>query len=190
MGRVLRFMVLCGALVLLSDVALAGQSASLDCVQWGGGDNPECVTYELKVTITSDSDVGRPGAFGIGAQISDGKMGFWTVANGWQSMMGGLVPPVDGYYQALPASRSYLVYRGPYSGLCSLSGLQPFDLYAAHGALSPANEHTVSQIISSGSNLPADHIRSMFIQMDVFKGAANGAVKGGLVYSLRNCGGA
>lgn len=193
---------LCGLIGLfgLSGAAVAGQSAGLVCVQVSpdGG----CDVYELRVLITSDGDVGRPGAFGIGAQLAGGGMVYWTMVGGWAEYRSGFVPPVDGYHAGLPSRSEYVIYRGPFAGVCALSGGSNFSLYAAHGALTPEKEIEVNAFAARLDRLPADyiqrvgakaggtkegmvdHMRHTFIQTDVTRDIAKGgSAKGGKVYS-------
>lgn len=197
-------LLLVGALLAFSGLALAGQSASLVCVQYkfmglGGnsaGNNvgmagmgadsnvdvgavDNCAVYELRVNVSADADVGRAGGFGIGAQVGSGQMAYWTAAGGWGAFTSGFVPVADGYYAALPVSRDFVVYRGPLESMCSMSRGHDFKVYAAHGALMPEREATVQAFAATKSTVSSDHIRKLYIQMDAT--ARNGG-KWGLVF--------
>ena len=204
MKRVTWFLML--FLLSAANAVMAGQSAQLVCVQYtifGGGINGSngingigiggnndgainnCAIYELRVTVASDSDEGRSGAFGIGAQNVNGQMAYWTVAEGWGPFTGGLVPSVDGYYPTLPSSREYVVYRGSFDAMCGLSRGRDFNIYAAHGALMPEKEKIVQVFAGTKTKVSSDHIRKVYIQMDA---TAKDGGKWGLVYS-RHCSG-
>lgn len=180
LGLILVVFGFCG----FTNSAIAGQSSEWVCVHFSETDHgPVCDSFELRVHITSDADVGRPGAFGIGAQLSNGQMAYWTSTGGFEEFKSGLVPPADGYYQALPVSRDYVVYRGLKNGVCALSGGENFDLYAGYGALSAEKEQQVNSLLKGTVAGPgvveADHIRKVYIQLDATKGDG----KGGVVYS-------
>lgn len=204
--RGLKFL-LVGALLAFSGLTLAGQSANLVCVKYkiiglGGnsiGNNvgmagmggigansnvdvgavDNCAVYELHVNVFADSDVGRSGGFGIGAQVNGGQMAYWTAAGGWGGFTGGFVPVADGYYAALPVSRDFVVYKGPLESMCSLSRGRDFKVYAAHGALMPEREAVVQAFAATKSTVSSDHIRKLYIQMDAT--ARNGG-KWGVVF--------
>jgi len=165
--------ILAGMLLLVvSGVTVAGQSATWTCVEWNNnGDDPVCVKYELKVRITTDQDAGRPGAFGVGAQLGDGQLVQWTVARGFEAYTAAMAEPSDGYYAALPAVKEFVVYRGTARELCTLSGGLGFTLYAAHGILTPEKEAQVNQLLAGHTNNPnvvsTDHFKRVFIQNDV-----------------------
>jgi hypothetical protein len=175
---------------LLSGNASAGQSAELVCVQKGTytlGTNMNisgyilgCITYELRVTVTSDGDAGQPGAFGIGARLNSGLMAFWTMNGGWGPYNSALIPPVDTYYAALPPTNTYTIFHGTLEDLCQLSRFQSFSIYAGHGILSPEKVSTINDLKQYGSNIPTDHLRRVFIQMDAM---TKNSGKTGLVYS-------
>lgn len=159
-------------LLVMSSFAVAGQSATWTCIEWrDNGDDSVCVKYELKVRITTDQDAGRPGAFGIGAQLDDGQMINWTAARGFEAYTSSLAEPADGYYAALPTVKEFVVYRGTVGELCALSGGRAFTLFAAHGALMPEKEAMVNQTLAAHAGNPnvvsADHFRRVFIQNDV-----------------------
>lgn len=175
------------ALLVVADFAVAGQSATWTCVEWNNnGDDPVCVKYELKVRITTDQDAGRPGAFGVGAQLSDGQLVQWTVARGFEAYTAALAEPSDGYYAALPAVKEFVVYRGTVKELCASSGGLGFTLYAAHGVLTLEKEAQVNQLLAGHTNNPnavsADHFKRVFIQNDVMQNTE----KSGEVFS-RKC---
>jgi hypothetical protein len=165
----------------------AGQSAALVCVEEvsDGG----CQRYELRVTITSETDVGKVGAFGIGVHLSNDGYGYWTVARGFQEFQGGLVIPTEGVFTSLPASRTYVVYSGPLSGICALARYKNFELYAGHGIVPPDKEAQVQWLLSKNLKVSADHIRGAFIQSDVIRSTrqlSESNWKAGMVYS-RQC---
>lgn len=168
--------------MLLTNVATAGQSAKFVCVDSTYAalvGNQGCQTYELRVSITSGADTGMPGAFGVGVQLDNGKLAYWTIAKGWSAFTSGLVMPVDGYYSSLPAMREYLVFKGSLANLCTLAGGGHFNVYAGHGILTPDKEQDVNTLVSRNEKLSADHIRQVYIQQDAF--LSNG--KGGVVFS-------
>ncbi len=178
-----------GMLLITAGTVSAGQFADMVCVKYRlgmsdygsntiGGDN--CEIYELRVTVTSDADAGQPGAFGIGAQLNSGAMAYWTAAGGWGAFKSGLVPPVDGYYPALPASQTYVVFHGSLASMCEMSGRQNFRVYAAHGILTAQKGKTVQDLQELTTNITADHMRRVFIQMDA---TARNSGKAGLVYT-------
>jgi len=176
------------AMIVYGNLAMAGQSASLVCVNPAFWNCTAFDTYQLQVTITSDADAGLPGAFGIGAQLPNGQIANWTSTGGWGGFITGLWQPADGYYPALPASKSYTVFQGTLVDMCNLTSFQNFSLYAAHGALQPTKEQEVQTMIAAQASLPANlqlpanQIRMTFIQNDAV--ANQNAIKGGLVYSL------
>lgn len=164
--------------------AIAGQSSAWVCVHFSESDDgPVCDSYELRVHITTGADAGRPGAFAIGARLTNGQMAYWTSTGGFEEFKSGLASPADGYYQSLPASRDYVVYRGSKKNICALSGGEGFDLFAGYGALSAEKEQQVNSLLQGTVAGPgvveADHIRKVYIQMDATKGDG----KGGVVYS-------
>lgn len=195
---------LAGVLLAFAGLSLAGQSANLVCVQnkfvhTGGnstvnnvgmagmgfndkvdvGAVDNCAVYELRVNVSADVDVGRPGGYGIGAQVSSGQMAYWTAQGGWGAFTSGFVPVADGYYAALPVSRDFVVYKGPLESMCNLSRGHDFKVYAAHGALMPEREAVVQAFAATKATVTADHIRKLFIQMDAT--ASNGG-KWGLIF--------
>lgn len=168
--------------VLAGASAWASQSATMICTNTDI--DGVCVRYELRVTIASDGDVGRAGAFGIVAQAANGQLAYWTVANGLGAYRGGLIQPVEGIFKSLPASREYLMFAGSPSELCALASGQSFDLYAGHGAVPIEREAQLEFLLSKNIKLSVDHIRGAFIQYDVHKNPW----KVGLVFSWQ-CGG-
>lgn len=169
--------------------ALAGQSADLVCIKShteSNGDNTVvvCDTYELRVSVSADGDTGQPGAYGIGVQLTDGRIAYWTVNGGFAGYSGGEIAPVEGYYNALPYSRDFVVYRGSAYGLCSLSMGQDFKLYAGHGILTSDKAEMVRKLMSGNQTMiTGEHFRSAAIQQDARMG---GPSKGGIVY-IHSC---
>lgn len=169
-----------------ANTALAGQSADLVCIKSHTESNGEntivvCDVYELRVAVSADGDAGHPGAYGVGVQLTDGRMAYWTVNNGFAGYSGGEIQPAEGYYDALPYSRDFVVYRGSAYGLCSLSMGQDFKLYAGHGILTPEKADMVNKLMSRNqSMITGEHFRSAAIQQDARMG---GAGKGGVVYT-------
>ena len=164
----------------------AGQSASMTCTkraQYYNNDNQtyKCEWYELRVKVTTDNDVGLPGAFGVGVQLEDHSLAYWTINGGFQEYKGGLVQPADGITLSLPAVREYLVFSGPPAQLCALSLHQQFDLYAGHGAVPAEREAQVQRLLSYNLPFSVDHIRGAYIQADVNKNPW----KAGLIYTWK-----
>jgi hypothetical protein len=183
--------IICCAAVMFSllgfvGLAQAGQSGALVCVASHVENNGEtsvvvCDVYELQVHITTDGDVGRPGAFGIGAQLANGNMAYWTATGGWQNSVSGETTSVDGYYQSLPASRDFVVYHGGLAGMCSFGA--GFKIGAGYGALQPDKESEVATIVADPNvKISVDHLRNTLIRMDAMKGN-----KWGEVYSGGDC---
>jgi hypothetical protein len=146
----------------------------------------DCVEQALQVTVTADDDAGRPGAFGVGAQLSDGSLFVWTESGGWAAPAGGIEAPADGYYDALPVRRTYTIWRGPFGSapvsMCALSNGRDITLWAGHGSLTADAEYLVKTLHELRSpGLDPDHIRAVYIQMD----ATRGAGKGGPVYTIQ-----
>lgn len=164
-----------------SGSAMAGQSGGLVCIKWSVNSDPMvCDIYELRVQITAGADTGRPGAFGVGVQLSNGRMAYWTADKGFGEFTIGMVEPADGYYDALPASREYVIFRGTAQDMCQLSGRRDFRVYAAHGVLSAEQEQQVNSLFAGkNTKVSADHVRKVFVQNDV----ARNPGKGGVVYS-------
>lgn len=144
--------------------ALAGQTATGVCLQ---SSDTECLLYELRVSITSDEDVGKTGAYGIGVWLANGGLAYWTAANGFSWYRGGLVQPVEGIQSSLPVGREYLIYSGPASGLCALSGGQAFDIYAGRGIIPNDKLAQLNWLLTQKIQLPVDHIRGAYIYQDV-----------------------
>jgi hypothetical protein len=188
---------------LLAAPVFAGQSAELVCTRtsfstkfnfgddyvWNAFQNnpDDCVEQALQVTVTADDDAGRPGAFGVGAQLSGGKLlngnlFVWTESGGWAAPAGGIEAPADGYYDALPARRTYIVWRGAPGSMCNLSGGQDITVWAGHGILTEQAEHLVETLHAiHNPRIDPDHIRAVYIQMD----ATRGEGKAGPVYSFQ-----
>lgn len=173
----------------------AGQSGESVCTRYvSQGDNGDvCVEVEIRVHITTDGDVGKPGAFAIGVQTTDGRIGLWTADQGFVAPHGGLETPADGFFAALPASRDYVVYRGSPEGVCQQSGGNDFNLWAGHGALQADKAAWIADVQGkmSRSTIPAiqaklvdnlNHMKAMAIQSDG-RGDTTHAAKGGIVYS-------
>ncbi len=167
-------------------LAHAGQSGQLVCVKSHVEYRNEssvvvCDIYELQVHITTDGDVGRPGAFGIGLQLANGTMAYWTAAGGWQTPVKGETTSVDGFYQALPPSRDYVVYRGGLAGMCAYGA--GFKVGAGHGALPADREAQIERItVNPNTKFSVDHLRNTLIRVDAMKNN-----KWGEVYNGSDC---
>lgn len=161
-------------ILLFCDSALAGESASMNCIEshvetTESGQITVCDKYELRVQVDADNDVGLPGEIIIGAASFDGNhTPYWTVDNGWKGFDGGVLIPADGYHPSLPQSSEYVVYTGTMEGLCALSQGQTFSLYAGHGILPPDKEKEVQFYESRESTKDmADQLRKAAIDQDI-----------------------
>lgn len=157
-------------LLCLSSGVSAGQSATMTCVKYSIFNQERvCLRYELWVTVTSDADMGRTGGFGIGVQLSDDTLAYWTAAGGFEPYRGGLVQPTEGILPSLPASRSYMVFAGLIPQLCALTHHRSFNMYAGYGSVPPEREAQLEYVLGFKFPMPisADHIRGAYIQADV-----------------------
>lgn len=175
---------------LLVAPVFAGQSAELVCTRATflvKSNSDDCIEQALQVTVTADDDAGRPGAFGVGAQLSgrkfsNGDLFVWTQSGGWAAVNGGVEVSADGYYDALPARRTYIVWRGAPGSMCNLSGGRDITVWAGHGILTDKAEHVIQTLHAiRNPHIDLDHIRATYIQMD----ATRGEGKGGPVYSFQ-----
>ena len=165
------------ALFCLSASVYAGQSAKMTCTKhepmngYFGDAAIICVEYELRVTITTDGDQGRVGALGIGVQLEDGRLAYWTMNGGFGAYFGGLVQPTEGVMSSLPTKREYLVFRGVPEQLCEMAERQSFKMYAGHGSVPPEKEALLERLLNFKfrTPYPIDHIKGAFIQHDVIE---------------------
>lgn len=157
------------ALGLGAASAWAGATADMACLypQQQEDGSTYCGRYELRVTITADEDVGRLGAFGVGAQLASGELSYWTQSGGWVAYRGGLAQAAEGIMQALLTSRQYLVFGGTRAELCALSGNQAFDVYAGRASIPADKEQQLQWLLSKNIPVPADHIRGAYMRQDI-----------------------
>lgn len=171
---------------LLAGAAVASQSAELACVKkvnmaLKSIKTNACDTYELHVKITTDSDAGKFGAFGIFAELPKNRLLYWKNSEGWRPYTKNmLVQPVDVPFKALPASSDYVVYRGDMKGLCQLSSGESFKLYAGHATLKSDHIEDVRLFLSK-FGINGVHALN-FWNMALLNDAIDGK-KGGLVFS-------
>ncbi len=170
-------------LIGLSFNSFAGQSFEQVCIKENNSDNgTQCLKYDFRLTITSDQDEGRPGAFGLAAMIKDQGVVSWSKTKGFIPFNGGTFESIDGFYDALPYSQTYSVFQGTEREMCGLTKGSDADFYAGHGALSVNDENKMNELSTRvDQQVTVERLKTAFIQRDVME-KDNG--KSGLVYSL------
>lgn len=173
-------------LLLAPSHVMAAQSAQFTCVEWDWTwDSMNCSQWELHVTISPNpGDIGKPGGFGIGAQLSSGAIAEFT-QGGWAGVSGAaMANTVDGYYESIPATKSWRVFRGSMQAMCNMTG-GAFSVYAGYGVLDEDKEDMVRRFhAKKNPRLPADHLRTVYIQNSATE---EGMGRNGIVFS-DNCG--
>jgi hypothetical protein len=185
--------------LLLSFFAVAASTASAAArlvetqVQIGSGDSAYTETY-YSVEITGTGvDVGRPGAFYVGAVRNNAQI-FYLGSDGWQQYKGGMgaatemfpnIPGTPRYYHPItgvaigkPINNHW--YWGNQYGnarlgatkmeVCGLAGMAKVDLWAGIGSLSPDKEEMVQTWHREKNPLiDPNHIRNVYVQTDMQK---------------------
>ena len=170
-------------------VVLAGSASAVRqdfCVE-GGGDSG-CSRYETTITLTVNidpADVGRPGAFFIGARETSGQPGdmqnikrnnkdtvaMWllTPTEGWIGFNGSRYEPFE-ISNAMPATRVIVPINR--RDLCQFIGYnRNMELWAGYGVLSEDKEHAVNEFHRiNNPRIPPDHIRGVYVYDDMKSG--------------------
>ena len=177
-----------GALALAAPaVVLAGSATATrqDVCMGGGGDSDGCSYYDTTITVTVNidpADVGKPGAFFIGARETNGQPGYtnninkdtvamWllTPTEGWVGFNGGRYEPFE-ISNAMPSRRVIVPINR--QNLCQFIGYdRNIELWAGYGVLSPDKERAVNEFHRiNNPRIPPDHIRGVYVYEDMKSG--------------------
>lgn len=148
-----------------ASVASAGAYAvKVDHRDFEGNLISQTVTVYLS---PSPQDAGRPGAYFIGVRKRESDIAQFTGGR-WVPWQGGLYAPAQ-IFQALPTGYAPYVVLD-HQLICSVTGGGKIELWAGYGTLTPENEATVEQYHAiANPRLPADHVRHVYVQLDMTK---------------------
>lgn len=130
----------------------AAPSAEMVCVKPHVGvshDGKKCDTFELRVNILPDKDLGLVGELGIIA-VSENthRLAYWTADAGWSPYTDErLLKPVQQDLKKITSKNKYITFTGSGDDLCKLSNGHNFNVYAWYAGLNGARFNQIDRFM-------------------------------------------